>query len=391
MRAPGSPPLILPAPSRALGLSLLLLALAPTRAADLKARARDLGVPFDGTPGPLNAITDVAGVSVGHATLISGQGKREVGKGPVRTGVTAVLPRGKQGKAPVFGAFFSQNGNGEMTGAHWLEESGHLGGPILLTNTCSVGIVRDAANSWEMRRNPDDANLLPLVAETWDGWLNDIEGRHVKEEHALQALEGAASGPVAEGNVGGGTGMVCFEFKGGIGTASRMLSTGAPSYTIGVLVQANFGRRPQLRIAGAPVGREIMENRAYEKENGSLIAVIATDAPLLPHQLKRVARRASLALGRLGAISGDGSGDIFLAFSTANLGDWKASKNAAIEMLAQDRLDWVFEATIQATEEAVVNALVAAETMTGADNRRVIAMPHDKLRQVLKKYNLGKN
>lgn len=360
-----------------ISLSLLAaLILAPSTLA-AKPRARDLGVPFEGTPGPLNAITDVAGVEVGHETIIRGES--------VRTGVTALLPRGRAKTQPVFGGYFSQNGNGELTGVHWLEESGLLGGPILITNTLSVGIARDAANSWELKRDKE-ANLLAIVGETWDGWLNDLEGRHVKEEHVLAALDGAKSGAVAEGNVGGGTGMICFEFKCGIGTASRLLAKDAGGYTVGALVQANFGLRPQLRIAGAPVGREIREQRAYEEEKGSIIVVLATDAPLLPHQLKRVARRATLALGRLGAISGDGSGDIFLAFSTGNLGDFKNADDSRVSMLSNTRIDALFEATVQAVEESIVNALVAAETMSGFDNHRVIAIPHDRLRKTLKKH-----
>ncbi len=353
-----------------------------------KPRARELGVPFDGVPGPLNAITDVPGVEVGLVTLVRGEpGKVVVGQGPVRTGVTAILPRGKAGTAPVFGAYFSQNGNGELTGSHWLEESGLLGGPVLITNTLSVGVARDAANAWQMRRDHDGADQLAVVGETWDGWLNDMEGRHVKEEHVLAALDGAKPGPVAEGNVGGGTGMICFEFKCGTGTASRVLPKEAGGHRLGALVQANFGRRGQLRIAGVPVGREVPEEPAYEHEKGSIIVVLATDAPLLPHQLKRVARRATLALGRLGSISGDGSGDIFLAFSTAGLGEWKTSSDAEVTMLAQDKMDAVFEAAVEAVEEAVVNALAAAETMTGAENRRVIALPHDRLLKALRKYN----
>ena len=296
-----------------------------------KPRARDLGVPFDGTPGSLNAITDVAGVTVGHTTLISGEGKLQVGKGPVRTGVTAVLPRGKNSISdPVFAGWWSLNGNGEMTGTTWVEESGFLIGPVMITNTHSVGVVRDAAIQWRVlhgQEGPDnDWWSLPVVAETWDGWLNDINGFHVKPEHALHAIDSAESGPVQEGNVGGGTGMICNEFKGGIGTASRKLSAKDGGYTVGVLVQCNFGRRPNLRIAGVPVGREIPEEAPYSSasfgdgEYGSIIVVVATDAPLVAHQLKRVSRRVSLALGRLGSISGNGSGDIFVAFSTANPG-----------------------------------------------------------------------
>lgn len=369
-----------------LALLAAFCAVSASAAPGRKPRARDLGVPFDGVTGRWNAITDVPGVEVGHATLIRGEGKLEVGKGPVRTGVTAVLPRGRRSGEPVFGACFSQNGNGEMTGAHWIEESGLVDGPILLTNTGSVGSVHEAAIRW-MRAQGREPNLLPIVAETWDAWLNDSEGFHVKREHVFAALDGARSGPVPEGNVGGGTGMVVFEFKGGIGTSSRILPKEAGGHALGVLVQANFGRRPQLRIAGAPVGREIPEDPAYGKEEGSIIVVIGTDAPLVPHQLKRVARRATLALGRLGAISGDGSGDIFLAFSTANLGRWNPKEDQDVRMLAQDKMDELFTATVDAVEEAVVNALVAAETMIGAEGRKVVALPHGRLRDVLRKYN----
>jgi D-aminopeptidase len=363
-----------------------------------KPRARDLGIPFDGTTGAINAITDVSGVTVGHTTLISGEGKLQVGKGPVRTGVTAVLPRGKDSMTdPVFAGWWSLNGNGEMTGTTWVEESGFLEGPVMITNTHSVGVVRDAVIQWRVTHGQPDATgywwSLPVVAETWDGWMNDINGFHVKPEHALRAIDSAASGAVQEGNVGGGTGMVCNEFKGGIGTASRTLTAKEGGYTVGVLVQCNFGRRANLRIAGVPVGREIPEEQVYsadsfgDREYGSIIVVVATDAPLVAHQLKRVARRVSLSLGRLGSISGNGSGDIFIAFSTANPGAASADRVVDLKMLPNDKIEPIFAATVQATEEAVVNAMIAAETMTGIDNHRVIAIPHDKLRAVLKKYN----
>lgn len=363
-----------------------------------KPRARDLGVPFDGMPGPLNAITDVSGVTVGHTTLISGEGKLQVGKGPVRTGVTAILPRGNKSIVdPVFAGWFSQNGNGEMTGTAWLEESGFLTGPVLITNTHSVGVVRDAAIQWRVahgRVGPDDDWWsLPVVAETWDGWLNDINGFHVRPEHALHAIDTASSGPVEEGNVGGGTGMICNEFKGGIGTSSRKLSTSDGGYTVGVLVQCNFGRRTNLRIAGVPIGKEIPEAPVYSASNigaderGSIIVVVATDAPLVAHQLKRVARRVTLALGRLGSVSGNGSGDIFIAFSTENPGAAAEDHVVELKMLPNDKIEPLFAATVQATEEAIVNAMVAAETMTGIENHKVIALPHDRLREVLKKYN----
>ena len=358
-----------------------------------KPRARDLGVPFDGTPGAYNAITDVRGVEVGHTTLISGSGKLKVGEGPVRTGVTAIHPRGKNANDSVFGAWFTLNCNGEMTGTTWLEDSGFLNGPIMITNTHSVGVVRDAVIAWKVKRGEPDMEgywwSLPVVAETWDGYLNDINGFHVKPEDAFHALESAHGGPVEEGNVGGGTGMICNEFKGGIGTSSRVLDAKAGGYTVGVLVQCNYGRRDQLRIAGVPVGKEIPEHPAYgeDEDTGSIIIVVATDAPLIPTQLKRMARRASLGLGRDGSYSGDGSGDIFVAFSTANPGAASPKGIHDLKMLPNDGLDPLFLATVQATEEAVVNAMIAAETMTGIDGHTAIALPHDRLRQVLKKYN----
>ena len=353
-------------------------------------RARDLGVPFDGTPGPLNAITDVKGVEVGFKTLISGEGKLVVGQGPVRTGVTAIFPRGKQSVDPVFASWFTENGNGEMTGTAWVDESGFLYGPVMITNTHSVGVVRDEVISWEVNKGPkidvEDWWSLPVVAETWDGYLNDINGFHVKPADVDAAIEDAHSGPVAEGNVGGGTGMVCFEFKGGTGTASRRLSAAQGGYTVGVLAQCNFGRRHLLRIAGVPVGTEI-PGHVYKQDTGSIIVVVATDAPLLPHEMKRIAKRVTLGLGSLGSISGDSSGDIFLAFSTANPGAGLASKPVAVQMLPGDQMDALFEATIEATEEAVVNAMVAAKTMIGIDGHTVQALPHDKLREILTKYN----
>jgi len=355
-------------------------------------RARDLGVPFEGTPGPLDAITDVKGVEVGYRTLISGDGKLVVGTGPVRTGVTAVFPRGKNSVDPVFAGWFTENGNGEMTGTTWVEESGFLYGPVMITNTHSVGVVRDAVIAWQLQHGPglplEDWWSLPVVAETWDGYLNDINGFHVKAEDADAAMRDAHSGPIAEGNVGGGTGMICFEFKGGTGTASRALPEKLGGYTVGALVQCNFGTRHLLRIAGTPVGYEISGKRVWEEDTGSIIVVVATDAPLLPSQMKRIAKRVTLGLGRLGSISGDGSGDIFIAFSTANAGaGLEQKKPVAVQMLPNDRMDALFEATVQATEEAVVNALVAARTMTGADGHAVDALPHDRLREVLKKYN----
>jgi L-aminopeptidase/D-esterase-like protein len=362
-----------------------------TSVAQTKPRARDLGVPFDGTPGANNAITDVKGVEVGHTTLIAGSGKLVVGQGPVRTGVTAVLPRGKDSTDPVFGAWFTLNGNGEMTGTTWLEDSGFLDGPVMITNTHSVGVVRDAVIAWRVKRAPPDQNgydwSLPVVAETYDGDLNDINGFHVKPEHAWHALDSAHSGLVEEGNVGGGTGMVCNEFKGGIGTASRVLDTKYGGYTVGVLVQCNYGWRSQLRIAGVPVGREIQDHKVRDNDVGSIIVVVATDAPLIPTQLKRLVRRVSLGLGRDGSFSGDGSGDIFIAFSTANAEAAKSKGIRQITMLPNEDLNPLFLATVQATEEAVINAMVAAETMKGINDFEVIALPHDRLRGVLKKYN----
>ncbi len=364
-----------------------------------KPRARDLGVPFDGTPGPFNAITDVAGVTVGHTTLISGEGKLQIGKGPVRTGVTAVLPRGKDSmNNPVFAGWWTLNGNGEMTGTTWVEESGFLEGPVMVTNTHSVGVVRDAVIQWRVTHGQPDPSgywwSLPVVAETWDGWLNDINGFHVKPEHAFHAIDTAHSGHVEEGSVGGGTGMVCNGFKGGIGTASRKFEVkGDGSYTVGVLVQCNYGTKNNLRVAGIPVGREIDADDPYagtsfsNDDHGSIIVIVATDAPLVAHQLKRLARRVSLGLGRNGSISGNGSGDIFIAFSTANSGAGASDHVVDLKMLPNDQIEPVFAATVQSTEEAIINAMIAAETMTGIENHRVRALPHDGLRAVLKKYN----
>ena len=359
--------------------------------AQVKPRARDLGVPFDGTPGALNAITDVKGVEVGHTTLISGAGKLKVGEGPVRTGVTAVLPRGKDSQDPVFGAWFTLNGNGEMTGTTWLEDSGFLDGPVMITNTHSVGVVRDAVIAWRVKKAPPDESgyewSLPVVAETYDGDLNDINGFHVKPEDAWHALDTAHGGAVEEGNVGGGTGMICNEFKGGIGTSSRVLDAKYGGYTVGVLVQCNYGWRSQLRIAGVPVGREIPDHKVRDNDVGSIIVVVATDAPVIPTQLKRLVRRVSLGLGRDGSFSGDGSGDIFVAFSTANPGASGSKSSHQITMLPNEQMNPLFLATVQATEEAVINAMVAAETMKGINDFEVIALPHDQLREVLKKYN----
>ena len=365
--------------------------------AQAKPRARDLGVPFEGTPGPLNAITDVKGVEVGLTTIISGEGPLKVGAGPVRTGVTAVLPRGKDSADPVFAAWFSINGNGEMTGTTWIDEGGFLEGPVFITNTHSVGTVRDAAIMWAVRHGKmQQPWLLPVVAETYDGGLNDINGFHVKPEHVFKALDGASSGPVAEGNVGGGTAMSCYGFKCGTGTASRKVSDSMGNYTVGVLVQANHGGRNQLRVAGVPVGAEMSQpaqgaprgsGNSGEHELGSIIIVVATDAPLAPHQLKRIAHRATHGLGRTGATSGNGSGDIVIAFSTANPGAAAAADTVQVSMVSNQRISALFDATAQATEEAIINALVAGETMVGANGRTVQAMPHDRLKEILKKYN----
>jgi L-aminopeptidase/D-esterase-like protein/DNA helicase HerA-like ATPase len=360
---------------------LLALLLTWPAGAQTKPRARDLGIPFDGTPGSLNAITDVAGIEVGQTTLTTGK---------ARTGVTAILPRGKSSADPAFAGWFSLNGNGEMTGTTWIEEAGFLEGAVFITNTHSVGVVRDAAIAWSTKHGKlFQPWSLPVVAETYDGGLNDVNGFHVKPEHVFAALDGARSGSVAEGNVGGGTGMQCYEFKCGIGTASRKVASGAGSHTVGVLVQANMGLRPQLLVAGAPVGKEIPNARGNEdgQELGSIIIVVATDAPMLPHQLKRIARRASHGLARTGAISGNGSGDIFIAFSTANPNAAAAEDAAPVTMISNNRISALFEATVQATEEAIINALVAAETMTGADGKTVAAISHDSLRSALRKYN----
>ena len=376
-----------------------------------KPRARDLNLPIGGTPGRLDAITDVAGVEVGSITLISGSGKLVVGKGPVRTGVTVVHPRGKGNPDPVFAAWFTLNGNGEMTGTTWVEESGMLEGPVAITNTHSVGVVRDAIIQWEnAQKNALQPWWLPVVAETYDGGLNDINGMHVKPEHVFAALDSAKSGLPQEGAVGGGTGMVCHGFKGGIGTSSRKLSDAQGGYTVGVLVQCNYGSRRELRIAGVPVGEEIPDLQRCTAGNdplppnarrcgatggsdvedtgqGSIIVVVATDAPLLPHQLKRLARRVSLGIGRQGGFGENGSGDIFIAFSTASPGAWSGTppvKN--IQMLSNDRISPLFYATVQATEGAITNALLAAETMTGANDVRVYAMPVDRMLAAMRKH-----
>ena len=359
-------------------------------------RARDLGVPFSGTPGKRNSITDVPGVEVGYTTLISGDGKLKVGDGPVRTGVTAIIPRGHDSlNDPVYAGYFSLNGNGEMTGTAWLDESGFLEGPIVITNTHSVGVARDAVIAWRIKHGAPDTTgywwSLPVVAETWDGWLNDINGFHVKPEHVFHALDTAHSGVIEEGSVGGGTGMICYEFKGGNGTASRQIdirtSKDAPprTFVLGVFLQANFGRRSQLVIAGVPIGKEI-PGEVYKEESGSCIAVVATDAPLLPNQLKRLARRVSLGLARTGTISGNGSGDLFIAFSTANPNVANPDQvTHTVQTIPNDLMDPLFTGVVQATEEAVVNALVDNHSMTGRDNHHVEALPHDRVRELMKR------
>jgi L-aminopeptidase/D-esterase-like protein len=383
-----------------------------------KPRASDLGLSalIGGAPGPINAITDVAGVQVGQVTLTSGSGKLVVGRGPVRTGVTVIHPRGIGSADPVFGAWFTLNGNGEMTGTTWLQESGLLEGPIGITNTHSVGVVRDAILQWQVGKPGLQPWGLPVVAETYDGGLNDINGFHVKPAHVLHALDSARGGAVQEGNVGGGTGMTCHGFKGGIGTASRKLSAAQGGYTVGVLVQCNYGARSELRVAGVPVGEEIADllpciastdstvaprarrcaspaTRTPSPDTdanaglGSIIIVIATDAPLLPHQLKRVATRASLGVGRMGGRGENSSGDIFIAFSTANARTVADTGISKLDMLPNARINPIFAATVQATEEAIVNAMLAAETMTGANDYRVYALPHDRLLAAMRKYN----
>ncbi len=363
-------------------------------------RARDLGVPFDGNPGPANAITDVKGVEVGYTTLISGDGEKAV-----RTGVTAILPQGKNFQGRVFAAWHTLNGNGEMTGTTWVDESGGLGSPVMITNTHSVGVVRDAVIEWAGKKFKSEGYSgdfsLPVVAETWDGFLNDINGFHVRKEHVFQALDSAKAGPIAEGNVGGGTGMISHGFKGGTGTASRVLQNGG--YTVGVLVQANYGARQLFTVRGVPVGREIADLlpepgkrttamsplwKNIDDGSGSIIVVVATDAPLLPHQLERIVKRVSLGIGNVGGRGENSSGDIFIAFSTANAAEVSKNQGVAnITMLPNDQINPIFWAVAQATEEAIINAMVAAETITGVNGNKVHALPHDRLKAALKKYN----
>jgi D-aminopeptidase len=352
-------------------------------------RARGLGLSFEGEPGPLNAITDIAGVSVGYSTLIEGEGPLVVGQGPVRTGVTAILPRPPERlHVPCFAGCFSLNGNGELTGTLWIEECGQLSWPITITNTHACGLARDATLKWAVARLPgrlDDSFGLPVAGETYDGWLNDINGFHVRERHVFAALDEASGGPIEEGSVGGGTGMMCYQFKGGSGTASRRVGHDGRDYVVGAFVQANFGRRPELVIAGRPVGRLLEARLPARREDGSIIAVVATDAPLLPHQLKRLARRVSLGVGRSGTFSHHGSGDIFLAFTVAG-GDALETRSglADLAFIPDPCLDPLFEAVVQAIDEAIVNSLIANEDMTGRDGHRVPALPHAPLMALLR-------
>ena len=362
-----------------------------------KPRARDIGIPFDGTTGKFNAITDVRGVEVGYSTIISGEGKNIRGKGPVRTGVTAILPRGRNNN-PVYANWHTLNGNGEMTGTTWITESGFLEGPLMITNTNSVGIVRDAVLKWYVKHKwykEDFWYTYPVVAETYDGFLNDIYGFHVKEENAYEALDSAKSGSIKEGNVGGGTGMMCLGFKGGTGSSSRIVKIKDSTYTVGVLVQSNFGGKRNFTVAGVPVGRELRDTLNYEFKappsyqpgDGSIIVIVATDAPLLPHQLKRIAARVPIGIGKVGGRGENGSGDIFLAFSTANPNAFQRTDFTKVAELPNDMINPLFEATVQATEEAIINAMVAAETMVGINGNKAYALPHKLVIGVLKKYN----
>ena len=367
-----------------------------------KPRARDLGIPFVGTTGLHNAITDVKGVEVGYSTVISGEGENVIGNGPVRTGVTAIFPRGKSKKfSPVYANWYSLNGNGEMTGTTWITESGFLETPIMITNTNSVGEVRQAVLKWfvdtDWYRGEKEWFTYPVVGETYDGLLNDIYGFHVREKHVLEAINNSSGGKILEGNVGGGTGMVTMGFKGGTGTASRVMTIQDSTYTVGVLVQSNFGFKENFSVAGVPVGQELFDTlnpqikkspmSSRQEGDGSIIVIVATDAPLLPHQLKRVAQRVPLGIAKVGGIGANGSGDIFLAFSTANEQAFNRSRNVQVETLSNDQINWIFQSTVQAVEEAIINAMVAAETMEGINGNTVYALPHDQLIKILQKYN----
>lgn len=379
-------------------LSILIILNIQLMAYAQKPRARDIGIPFEGTPGKYNAITDVKGVEVGFSTIIEGQGKNIIGKGPARTGVTAIFPRG-QSSVPVYANWYTLNGNGEMTGTTWITESGFLETPILITNTNSVGVCRDAMLKWFVQKNwikEEGWYTYPVVAETWDGVLNDIYGFHVKEANAFEALNSASSGSVKEGNVGGGTGMRCLGFKGGTGTASRIIKIKDSTYTLGVLVQSNFGNKHNLTIAGVPIGIELKDTLNSEvhklaqthaqEGDGSIIVVLATDAPLLPHQLKRIAQRIALGVGKVGGRGENGSGDIFIAFSTANPAAFNRQSVVNVKQFPNDQINPLFEATVQSVEEAIINAMIAADTMEGINGNKSYALPHDKVIELLKKY-----
>lgn len=374
-------------------------------------RARDLGIPLSGAPGAWNAITDVPGLEVGYATLWFGSGALRVGEGPVRTGVTAILPRGRSDARPCFGGSFALNAAGELTGLAYLEERGLFEGPILITTTHSVGIVRDAAIQWMRRHKWPFDWTIPIVGETYDGLFNDIDGGHIQAVHVFDALDAARSGPIAEGNVGGGTGMITYEYKGGTGTSSRRLAEKDGAYTVGVLVQSNYGARRQLRIGGIPMGEYLADDlprfldpsilsdelrtryRSWcSPGDGSIIVVVATDAPLLPHQLKRLAKRPALAIGRLGGVGAAGSGDIFIAISTANAdvsetpGGFSAPSD--MKMHPNLALTALFEATVDVTEEAILNSLVAAEAAEGANHLYVPRLPHSRVQEKLRAHHL---
>ena len=377
---------------------ICLLLLIQSSVSAQKPRARDIGIPFNGITGKFNAITDVKGVEVGYSTIISGQGKNIRGKGPVRTGVTAILPRGRNNN-PVFANWYSLNGNGEMTGTTWITESGFLETPIMITNTNSVGVVRDAVLKWFVKSNwykEDYWYTYPVVAETYDGDMNDIYGFHVKESNAYEALDSAKTGYITEGNVGGGTGMMCLGFKGGTGTSSRIVRIKDSNYTVGVLVQSNFGSKRNLTIAGVPIGKELKDTMNYEIKappayrddgSGSIIVVVATDAPLLPHQLKRIAARVPLGIGIVGGFGSNGSGDIFITFSTANPTAFQRQEFTKLDEMPNDLINPLFEATVQAVEEAIINAMIAAETMEGINGNKAYGLPHNLVIDLLRKYN----
>ena len=380
--------------------SIITITLISSIAFSQKPRARDIGIQFEGTTGKFNAITDIKGIEVGHSTIIIGSGKNEIGKGPVRTGVTAIFPRGKKFN-PVYANWYSLNGNGEMTGTTWVTESGFLETPIMITNTNSVGVVRDAVLKWFVDTNwyGDDQwwYTYPVVGETYDGFLNDIYGFHVQEKHVYEGIENAKSGPVAEGNIGGGTGMLTLGFKGGIGTSSRKVKINNKTYTLGAIVQSNFGSKRNLTISGVPIGKELKDTlnlvfnappaNKRQEGDGSIIVIVATDAPLFPHQLKRIAHRIPLGIGAVGGKGSNGSGDIFLAFSTANSKAFNRKNSGTVKTFPNDKISPLFEATVQVVEESIINAMIAAETMEGINNNKAYALPHGKLMEILKKYN----